>query len=131
MKGLYPGMPDLAKTAQMLCQRVRESKRNRRQLSASAPERGCAVSDILAPLRQIPGPDRHPRSVRVPSGGDYERGAHTRLVFMNLDRWMPPVFNYPTRPCDSANARELNLDACDAGAVPACVVDAEGDQLVS
>ena len=74
------------------------------------------MSDILAPLRQIPGPDRHPRSVRVPSGGDYERGAHARLVFMNLDRWMPLVFSYRTRPRDSAIARELNLDACEGRA---------------
>ena len=51
------------------------------------------MSDIWRPSDKFLDPIVIQRSVvRVPSGGDYERGAHTRLVFMNFDRWMPPVF---------------------------------------
>jgi hypothetical protein len=70
------------------------------------------VSDIWRPSDKFRDPIVIQRSVvRVPSGGDYERGAHTRLVFMNLDRWMPPV---------------SELGSCDPGEVSARVVDAEG-----
>jgi hypothetical protein len=61
------------------------------------------VSDIWRPFDKFLDPIVIQRSVvRVPSGGDYERGAHIRLVFMNLDRWMPPVFGSLTEPgsCD-------------------------------
>jgi hypothetical protein len=79
------------------------------------------VSDIWRPSDKFLDPIVIQRSVVwVPSGGDYARGAHARLVFMNLDRWMPPVFSSLTAP-----------GSCDAGEVLACVVDAEGDQLVS
>jgi hypothetical protein len=74
------------------------------------------VSDIWRPSDKFLDPIVIQRSVvRVPSGGDYERGAHTRLVFMNLDRWMPPVFGSLTE-----------LGSCDPGEVSARVVDAEG-----
>ena len=78
------------------------------------------MSDIWRPSDKLLDPIVIQRSVvRVPSGGDYERGARARLVFMNLDRWMPSVFSSLTE-----------LGPCDPGEVLARVVDAEGDQLV-
>jgi hypothetical protein len=65
-------------------------------LSATTPG-GRQRPSVLAPRRQIPSPIVIKGVVRISAGGDYERGAHARLVFMNLDKWPAPDFTLAAR----------------------------------